>query len=499
MKLVSSTLGRCPRLVEVREAEVTSGGRRTLTGFFLAATILLLESCSSDRVELPNLPQIGLENFVAATREKLKDAYEAIRENPNDPEKNGELGMLLHALEQYQPAETCYRRAHLMAPDSFRWTYYLAVVQVRQGRNADAASTLRAASRLDPQYFMTWLRLGETLLAAGELPESRKIYESLVREHPDRGDTHYGLGRVFSAQGQLDVAVQHYRRACELAANFGAAHYALALAYRDLGQTEKSRQHLALYEQNKLTGPAVNDPLIQAVNRLKTSAADYLKKGVELEAAGRIKQAIAKHERALEVDPGYVQAHSNLLILYGKMGQLEKAEQHYHAAVKLNPNRAELHYNFGVLTLEQKRYRKATGAFRRAVEISPTYAEAHYNLAGMLEREGRIDEAFQHYREAVEHKPNYRLARLRLGWILLAKGRTQEAIQEYQKTLTPEDDQTPEVMYGLAVAYGRAGHHEKALYYARDAHRRATELGQTGLAAVIEKDLPRSEAGRQAE
>ena len=138
----------------------------------------------------------------------------------------------------------------------------------------------------------------------------------------------------------------------------------MALAYRDLGQTEKSRQHLALYEQNKLTGPAVNDPLIQAVNRLKTSAADYLKKGVELEAAGRIKQAIAKHERALEVDPGYVQAHSNLLILYGKMGQLEKAEQHYHAAVKLNPNRAELHYNFGVLTLEQKRYRKATGAFR---------------------------------------------------------------------------------------------------------------------------------------
>ena len=51
-------------------------------------------------------------------------------------------------------------------------------------------------------------------------------------------------------------------------------------------------------------------------------------------------------------------------------------------------------------------------------------------------------------------------------------------------------------MYGLAAAYGRAGDRERAFHYAQEAHRRATALGQTDLAAMIEKDLQKVQASR---
>ena len=69
-------------------------------------------------------------------------------------------------------------------------------------------------------------------------------------------------------------------------------------------------------------------------------ALSHLKKGVSLKAAGRLPKAVAEHEQPVALDPKLVQAHVNLISLYGRLGQVDKAEQHYHAAVALDPNRA---------------------------------------------------------------------------------------------------------------------------------------------------------------
>src|SRR5206468_365561 len=141
--------------------------------------------------------------------------------------------------------------------------------------------------------------------------------------------------------------------ACLLFPSYGAAHYALALAYRKLGETEKSQQQFNLFEQNKTAVPALQDPLRSAVSELSLGAVDHIRRGAAFEQAGRIDEAIAEQHKAIQLNPEAVQAHINLISLYGRLGQFEKAAESYQAALKLNPNQADIHYNYGVLLSRQ--------------------------------------------------------------------------------------------------------------------------------------------------
>jgi len=295
---------------------------------------------------------------------------------------------------------------------------------------------------------------------------------------------------VKSGQKDLASAIDHFRKACEISPNFGASHYALALAYRDLDDKTKAQEHLSLYQKDKLGWPLSHDPLLNAVQELRTGAHHYLKQGAILETAGQLEQSVAAHERALEIDPKLEQALINLISLYGRLRQPGKAEAQYKSLLAINPNLAEAHYNFGVLLTGQGRPSEASEAFRKALEISPFYAEAHNNYAFLLLNEGRLEEAARHFRAALENKPNYRLAHFHLGRILLHQNKTDEAIDHFLQTLGPEeDDSTPGYFYALGAAYARAGKRQSALECIRQAQRRASVLGQRELLESIERDL----------
>ena len=72
-----------------------------------------------------------------------------------------------------------------------------------------------------------------------------------------------------------------------------------------------------------------------------------------------------------------MQAHVNLIRLYGTLGRPEKAEEHYRAATALNPGLAEIYYNHGVLLAGIQQPNEAAEAFRCAIDLNPAYAEAH--------------------------------------------------------------------------------------------------------------------------
>jgi len=282
--------------------------------------------------------------------------------------------------------------------------------------------------------------------------------------------------------------VIHLSRACELAPTFGGAHFALARIYRGIGKKEKAQQHLALYQKDKLGWPTLPDPLLADILALRNSSTDYLRRGIELAEQGQLKEAAEEHEAAVEIDPTLVQAHVNLIRLYGQLGEPSRAEEHYRAALEMAPHLAELHYNYGVL-LNDRDPAGGAEAFRRALELKPNYAEAHNNYALFLMLSGKLDDAVRHYRMALEERPDYRAARFNLGRILVLQGQFDEAISHLRQTLLPKDDETPQFAYALGAAYARSGNRAEALRYMREARKKATALGQSALLASIERDL----------
>jgi len=436
-----------------------------------------------------SLPPLEMSNFLPAIRQQLQQAYAAAQAHPTDPEASGTLGMILDAYEQYDAAVICYRRAQHLDSRSFRWLFYLGWVQAAQGRHEQAAITLGNALRIQPGYVPAQLKLAESLFAIGRWEESRTIYRAVSTAHPESAEAHYGLGRVSATQGDVTAATTSYLKSVELFPQYGAAHYALALVYRKLGDEARYQPQFRLYEQNRTSVPPLDDPLRSAVTRLNMGSVAHIRRGADLERAGKIAEAIAEQQEALRVDPKAVQAHINLISLYGRLDQYEPAAEHYRAGIDLDRNQADLHYNYGVLLLKQRKPEDAETAFRAALEINPYYAEAHTNLGSLYEQQGRLDDAFQQFEEAVENRPNYRVAHFHMGRIRANQRNYGEAIQHFLKTLTPEDENTPRYLYALAATYARAGDIAEALKYARTARAQAAARGQAELLASIDKDL----------
>src|SRR5579859_384086 len=448
--------------------------------------------------ELPALPRLNMADFLPAIRQQIQQADAAARANPRSADASGNLGMVLDAYQQYESAAFCYRRAHELNPRVFRWAYYLGADQLHQGEYDQAAATLRQALALSQDYLPARLKLAESLLAGGNLDESGKIYEDILKDaakKPRDGDNAaiaealYGMGRIEAARGDISAAAESYRKACELFPDYGAAQYALALAYRSLGKPDMAQPHFSLYEANMTVTPPIEDPLLGAVQALNLGADPHFRHAIELEKQGKLDAAIQEQDRALAVDPKSVQARINLISLYGRTGQTEKAEQNFQEAVRLNPNRADAYYNHGVLLMRQNKFPEAEQAFRQALRINPFYAEAHNNLGVLLERKGRTEDALAEYEAALQCRPTYRLAHYHLATILARQGKYDEAIAQLLPTRTPQDESTPVYLYALAIAYGRKGDRENALKYMRMARDQAAARNQSQLLAGIERDL----------
>jgi tetratricopeptide (TPR) repeat protein len=432
---------------------------------------------------------LNFENFSPEIRASIKQAYDNTKAKPRDAETIGRLAMTLHTYEQNEAAASYYERARQLAPQEFRWAYYLGIVQALLGKHAEAIATFKAALQLQPEHPFTQLRLADSLLALGQFAESQPLYEALRKKDAQVAQVHYGLGRSAFVQKNTPAAIASFQQALQLFPNYGAAHYALGLALRDAGQASEAQVHLALSQQFKYVRPTLDDPLLAALAELNASATVHLKRGVALGEDGKLTEAIAAHERALALNPKLTQAYINLIQLYGRAGQADKAEAQYRTLVAVNPNLAESHYNYGVLLTGLGRLAEAAQAFQRSLTLNPQHAESHHNYAVLIEREGKLDEAAAHYRQAIENKPGHRLAHFHLGRILVNQNKLAEAIEHFQLTLTPEDEDTPRYLYALGATYARAGERQKALEHLRAALDKAKARGQTQLVTSLERDL----------
>ncbi len=400
---------------KIRDSRVV----RLLSVVFIAIVGLGEVACTKQAI--PPLPKIVTSGLPEQAHAQIDAAVVDAGSHADDAAATGRLGMVLHAYQQLEQAELCYRRAHLMDPKAFEWPYYLTVVEQIRGEESSAIDDARAAVKIDPDSRPARMRLADALLKGRNFKESREIYEKLVKEEPDLAMYHYGLGKVLAAQGGSTLeAIPQLRRACELSPNFSAARHALAMAYRDVQDMQNAGVELTTYQKNPKSAPPEDPPMAQitSLNRgglIRAQAAQqYL-------ALGRPADAVKQLESAVANDPNDEVAHSSLVTAYWELKQWDKAEPHYRIAAKLNPS-TNSHYVYGLIMLEQSRYTEAAQAFQKALELNPRDSGANIQLGRILEQRGEVPGAIKLYETALESDPNSRAANYALGTALPQTG-----------------------------------------------------------------------------
>jgi tetratricopeptide (TPR) repeat protein len=162
--------------------------------------------------------------------------------------------------------------------------------------------------------------------------------------------------------------------------------------------------------------------------------------GLALLQKGKVDEAIAHYQKALQIKPDYAEAHYNLGLALFQKGSVDEAIFHYHKALQITPDFAEAHNNLGNALLQKGNVDEAIAHYQRALQIKPDYAEAHYNLGLTLLQKGKVDEAIAHYQKALQIKPDFAETDNNLGLALLQKGKVDEAIAHYQKALQIKPD-----------------------------------------------------------
>jgi tetratricopeptide (TPR) repeat protein len=162
--------------------------------------------------------------------------------------------------------------------------------------------------------------------------------------------------------------------------------------------------------------------------------------GIALFRKGRVDEAMAHFQTALQIWPDYADAHNNFGIALLRMSNVDEAMIHFQTALQINPGYADAHNNLGNALLQKGDVDEAIAHFQTALQIKPDSAEACYNLGYALLQKGDVDEAIVRFQTVMKTNPDDSEACYHLGNALLKKGRVAEAIVQYQKTLQIKPD-----------------------------------------------------------
>jgi len=462
----------------------------------LARTLLVLSAalggCSDPPAEDLALPHVDVTAFESSARQLIQDRLAAARARPDDGQALGTAAMALHAYRILEPAVDIYRRAAARAPDEFRWHYLMGLVAGELGRQEQAEGALRTAAGLAPGFLFIRLRLAATLLQAGRPVEALDLYDGAARARPDSMAAHFGRGAALARLDRPDEALEALAKAATLGRDYRPLYYQLALTLQRVGRNDDAAHFMNLYNRLDPTPwTPFPDPLLEEVEELRVgSYRHHLNRGIRLEAAGQLDDALREYSRAARAEPAQAHAWVNLISVYGKLGRYEDAGTAYREAISHNPDIEEAHYNYAVTLSRQDRHGEAEAAYRLALEVNPYSADARLNLGDALEQQGRDGDAGEQFRQILQVSPSHRLACFRLGMALYRQNRRQDALVYLRRTVEVKDRETPQFLMVLARAERSVGNNAAAGRHAAEARRMAREHERTEILAILDREFP---------
>lgn len=91
-------------------------------------------------------------------------------------------------------------------------------------------------------------------------------------------------------------------------------------------------------------------------------------------------EAIRSFEKAIEFDPYFIEAYSNLAAVIYQQGEVKKAIELYEKTIELHPEVAISYYNLGNLYAQEEDYSQAIRYWQKTLRVDPNFKEAEQRL-----------------------------------------------------------------------------------------------------------------------
>lgn len=444
-----------------------------------------LEQATKDLASLRRLaPKAPATHYLAASvlsrqnqlEKAREEAEEALRLAPGYlPALSLAAGLSLNAnaLEQ---AERYSKQLIERLPQNPIGYRVLGATQLRHNEAQKALDTVRAGLEHLPQDAPLLALAGEASLKLNQNREATGYFQRASELAPDNARTRTGLALSHIAAGDTDTGIEELEQATELDAGNLQADVALVATLLRNREFDKA---LAAIERMEKKAPA-------------TSALPMNLRGTILAAKGDLPGARAAFDKALEIDPTFLAAASNLATLDLREGHPGDARQRYETLLARDPKNAGAAVALAVLTartggtpdevlpllkrareadpdavlpiLASARYLMQTNAPRDAIPMLQEAANRNPNdvrildqLAQAFRQSGQPTQAIASWEKALRIDPKLGLAQFRIGETQLGQGDRTAALASFRKAaaLSPEAVEPRAAMASLLQQDGR--------------------------------------------
>lgn len=310
-----------------------------------------------------------------------------------------------------------------------------------------------------PDDYIVRSHAAMTYYIQGKLDQAIAAYRHILdagQAHKDRNlvietTAKLYLGRCFMRKQDYETALPYLLEAKRLDDQYTITLLTLGECYTRMGRHQEALDalDLALKFEDQVTFSATD-----------MTAGRYsirLFKGQNLEALGRLDEAVEWYEQAATTNPRHGDALGRLSGVYRQLGQRDNAIDAIDEALKRDPENAQHRFNRGTFYLELGDETEAVRWFKKALEINPDMPEPYLNLGYVMRRRGDLKTAEEMYAHAVERSGDVGYnAHANLAHLLLDQARYNEAddlLAEVQK----RNPNLTDIMLGLCVTRAHQG------------------------------------------
>ena len=289
--------------------------------------------------------------------------------------------------------------------------------------------------------------------------EERTRLASARRVNPEAHEA-YLLGRYHlrrQDEADLKLAIGHFERATQLDANYAAAWAGLSIAWLQRGL-------FGATPFREVEQPA-RQAAVKALAADTNSAEGYtalaiFKNRYEWDWAG------SEHDfrRAIELDPGSVEAHRFFAFLLTALGRHAEAISEIHTAEQLDPLSSLVQSDFAQGLYRARNYEQAERHLKLAIELDPLNYGAYRRLGDVYGEMGRYADAIASLEKAVALQSGgggNRRFTANFALVYARMGRREEALRML-KELQRSTDPARFSVNGAAYVWAALGNKDEA-------------------------------------
>ncbi len=273
----------------------------------------------------------------------------------------GLLGFSYGSVGKFLPAESAYRMAVLLDPETLDWKMGLARSFFKQERYAEAASLCKILVEENPTKVDLWLLQANAYIGLNQPLEAAEIYEIVDQMGESTPDSLNMLGDIYVNEKLFHLAADTYIQA--------------------VGKEDQSGTDRAIRAAKILAARGASDEAKRLIETIQSKYADQLmdeEKKDLLKIEARVAVAEGQAEEEVEVLKEIIQLDpldGEALILLGqhsaRKGDTEQAIFYYERAASIEDFEADANIRRSQLLVKDGKYAEALPLLRRAQQINP--------------------------------------------------------------------------------------------------------------------------------